>query len=47
MSMGQFISDPYVLWAVICLAVLTYDLVRCLKPDQRREAPDELADHNG
>ena len=44
MSVGQFISDPYVLWAALCFCVLLYDLLHSLNSDWRAEADEHVPD---
>jgi hypothetical protein len=41
MSVRQFISDPYVLWAALCFCVLLYDVLHSLNADWRANAADE------
>jgi hypothetical protein len=45
--MGQFVSDPYVLFVEICLSLLIYDIVRSLYRDGWGKTPLTWRGHEG
>ena len=45
--MGQFVSDPYVIFTLVSLSILIYDFVRSLYRDGWGKTPRAWQGHQG